>query len=102
LLAERRPPLIPRDQIVEIRERITADGTVHRPLDAADIDAALAACRAGGVESLAIALLHAYANTAHEDAVARRAAQQLPGIPVTRSPAISPQYRENERTNTGV
>ena len=102
LFVDKHPPLIPRDQIVEIRERITADGTVHRPLDPAEIDAALSACRTGGVESLAIALLHAYANTAHEDAVARRAAQQLPGIPVTCSAEISPQYREYERTNTAV
>jgi len=102
LFVDKHPPLIPRDQIVEVRERITADGTVHRPLDPADIDAALSACRDGGVESLAIALLHAYANTAHEDAVARRAAQHLPGIPVTCSAEISPQYREYERTNTAV
>ena len=47
-------------------------------------------------------LLHAYANPAHEDAVAARAARHLPGIPVTRSAAISPQYREYERTNTAV
>ena len=58
LFVDKHPPLIPRDQIVEVRERITADGTVHRPLDPADIDAALSACRDGGVESLAIALLH--------------------------------------------
>ncbi len=102
LFVDKHPPLIPRDQIVEIRERITADGAVHRPLDPAEVRDALQACRDGGAESLAVALLHAYANPEHEDAVAALAAGHLPGIPVTRSAAVSPQYREYERTNTAV
>jgi N-methylhydantoinase A len=102
LFVDKHPPLIPRDQIVEIRERITADGAVHRPLDPGEVKAALAVCSDRGAESLAVALLHAYANPDHEDTVAELAAIHLPGIPVTRSSAISPQYREYERTNTAV
>jgi N-methylhydantoinase A len=102
LFVDKHPPLIPRDQIVEIRERVTADGAVRRPLDPAEVKDALLACRDRGAESLAIALLHAYANPDHEDAVAELAARHLPGIPVTRSSAVSPQYREYERTNTAV
>jgi N-methylhydantoinase A len=102
LFVDKHPPLIPRDQIVEIRERITADGAVRRPLDPAEVKAALRACRDRGAESLAVALLHAYANPAHEDAVAELSAGYLPGVSVTRSAAVSPQYREYERTNTAV
>jgi N-methylhydantoinase A len=102
LFVDKHPPLIPRDQIVEIRERITADGAVHRPLDPAEVKRALLVCRDGGAESLAISLLHAYANPDHEDAVAELAARHLPGIPVTRSADVSPQYREYERTSTAV
>lgn len=102
LFVDKHPPLIPRDQIVEIRERITADGAVHRPLDPAGVKDALLACRDGGAESLAVALLHAYANPDHENAVAELAARYLPGISVTRSADVSPQYREYERTNTAV
>jgi N-methylhydantoinase A len=102
LFVDKHPPLIPRDQIVEIRERITADGVIRRPLDPADAADALRRCREGGAESLAIALLHAYANPAHETRVAELAARHLPGIPVTGSADISPQYREYERTSTAV
>src|SRR5688572_14560034 len=70
LFVDKHPPLIPRDQIVEVPERLRADGGVHRPLDAAAARAALVACRAAGAASLAVSLLHAYANPAHEDAVA--------------------------------
>ena len=102
LFVDKHPPLIPRNQIVEVDERVRADGSVHRPLDVEETRAALAQCREAGVESLAVALLHAYANPAHEETVAALAAAILPGIPVTLSSAVSPQYREYERTNTAV
>jgi len=57
---------------------------------------------AARVESLALGFLHAYANPVHEEAVAAAAADRLPGVPVTGSAEISPQYREYERINTAV
>jgi N-methylhydantoinase A len=99
---DKQTPLIPRNQIVEIDERLLADGTVHRPLDPVEARAALQACQAGGAESLAVAFLHAYANPAHERAVSDLAADVMPGVPLTVSSAVSPQYREYERTNTAV
>jgi len=102
LFVDKHPPLIARDQIVEVDERMRADGRVHRPLDPASLETALAACRAGGAESLAVAFLHSYANPCHEESVAALAATRLPGLPVTLSAVLSPQYREYERTNTAV
>jgi N-methylhydantoinase A/oxoprolinase/acetone carboxylase beta subunit len=54
LFVDKHPPLIPRNQIVEVPERMRADGGVHRPLDAAVARAALVACRDAGAQSLAI------------------------------------------------
>ena len=102
LFVDKHRPLIPRDQILEVDERIGADGEVVTPIDAASVERALATARAAGAQSLAVAFLHAYANPAHERAVAARAADVLPGVPVTLSSAVSPQYREYERTNTTV
>jgi N-methylhydantoinase A/oxoprolinase/acetone carboxylase beta subunit len=99
---DKHPPLIPRSQIVEVDERVLADGSVLRALEADDVRAALARCRAEGVESLAVALLHAYVHPGHEHAVAARAAEILPGVPVALSSVVSPQYREYERTSTTV
>jgi N-methylhydantoinase A len=66
-LAYRRPPpLVPRHRRLEVPERMAPDGSVVQPLDR---DAARAAVRALGVldvEAVAVCLLHAYANPAHE------------------------------------
>jgi N-methylhydantoinase A/oxoprolinase/acetone carboxylase beta subunit len=102
LFVDKHPPLIARDQIVEVDERMRADGCVHRPLDPVSLETALDACRAGGAESLAVAFLHSYANPCHEESAAALAATRLPGVPVTLSALLSPQYREYERTNTAV
>jgi N-methylhydantoinase A/oxoprolinase/acetone carboxylase beta subunit len=102
LFVDKHPPLIPRDQIVEVDERMRADGSVLQPLDVASLRRALDRCRAGGAESLAVAFLHAYANPSHEQAAAAAATEVLPGVPVTCSAAVSPQYREYERTSTAV
>jgi len=99
---DKHPPLIPRDQILEVTERMLADGSVHVPLDAAGTRAALAACRDAGAEALAVVFLHSYANPAHEAAVRELAGEIAPGLPVILSSDVSPQYREYERTNTTV
>lgn len=95
-------PLIPRNQILEVTERLFPDGRVYQDLDVAGARGVLAACRDGGAEALAIALLHAYANPAHETALRALAAEIAPGLPVVLSSEVSPQYREYERTNTTV
>jgi N-methylhydantoinase A/oxoprolinase/acetone carboxylase beta subunit len=102
LFVDKHRPLIPRDQILEVEERLGADGDVVTPLDERSLARALEAARAGGVESLAVAFLHAYADPVHERATEARAHDVLPGVPVTLSSAVSPQYREYERTNTAV
>ncbi|MGH7391305.1 MAG: hydantoinase/oxoprolinase family protein [Candidatus Rokuibacteriota bacterium] len=99
---DKHPPLIPRNQIVEVTERVLADGSVHIPLDVAEARAALSACRDAGAESLAVTLLHAYANREHEAAIRALATEVVPGLPVVLSSEVSPQYREYERTNTTV
>ena len=64
------PCLIPRDRRFGVTERLRADGSVETPL--AELDAAvLDRLRAAQPEAVAIGLLHAYANPAHEQAVAR-------------------------------
>ncbi len=99
---EKPPPLVPRRAIVEVRERLAPDGTVEVPLDMASVDSAISAVLAQGAESVAVALLHAYAEPAHEEAIAERLALRAPGLPVSLSSTISPKFREYERTSTTV
>ncbi|PQO46011.1 hydantoinase B/oxoprolinase family protein [Blastopirellula marina] len=58
------------NRVVEINERLAADGAVLQPLDEAETEAKLRELFGGGIRSLAIALLHGYRNPAHERQVA--------------------------------
>ncbi len=69
-LAIHKSPTLPA-MVVEIDERIAADGSVLRAPDPARIRAQLAELRPLGIESLAICLLHGFAYPAHEQLVAR-------------------------------
>lgn len=95
-------PLVQRADIFEVDERMAFDGSVVSPLDEADLHETIAAVRRGGYESVAVALLHAYANPDHEQRVGALLAEALPGTAISLSSFISPKYREYERTSTTV
>jgi N-methylhydantoinase A len=96
------PPLVPRRLRLEVAERMGPRGEVRRPLDEATARAAAARLAASGVEAVAIALLHAYANPQHEKRVAEIVAEALPDAFITCSSDILPEIREYERTSTTV
>jgi N-methylhydantoinase A len=95
-------PLVRRRDIFELDERMAFDGAVLRPLEEEALEAAVDGVVAGGYEAVAVALLHAYANPAHERAVRDRLAERAPGLSVSLSSDVSPKYREYERTSTTV
>ncbi|GIX47023.1 MAG: N-methylhydantoinase A [Candidatus Tectimicrobiota bacterium] len=94
------PPLVPARWRFGVRERLAASGEVLQPLTPAEVEAVLARVRRSGAESLAICLLHAYANPVHEQQLAQAAAQL--GIPVSASHQVLPEFREYERCSTTV
>lgn len=102
LFPELVPPLVPRRLRLPVTERMRADGSVHVPLDVDDIRAALKVFREEGVESVAVAFLHSYANPSHELA-AEQALREL-GFAgeISLSHRVSGEYREYERTTTTV
>ena len=102
LQIEKPAPLIPRRLIGEVTERMLADGTVRTPLDEADARRAIRELAARGVTTLAVCLLHAYLNPAHERRVAAIVAEEAPHVTVTLSHEVSPTFREYERTSTTV
>lgn len=96
------PALVPRNRRFGFRERMRFDGTAERAPDGSDIDAVIAQLAAADIETVAIALLHAYANPEHEQRLANRIRQALPRLDVSLSSVISPEIREYERTSTTV
>lgn len=94
-------PLLDRAAIFEVRERLAADGSVLEPVDAASVAAVADRIAAGGFESVAVVLLHGYANSAHEEEVGRLLSERL-DVPVVLSHRVAPEWREYERTSTTV
>jgi len=95
-------PLVPRHLRFEVGERLGADGGVLTPLDEDAVKAAIAGLREAGVQSLAVCLLHAYLNPAHERAVAEIVRQEFPEMALSLSSNVSSELGEYERSSTTV
>ena len=99
----RSEPLVPRRLRLEADERMGPGGEVWRPLDPGSVEAAAERLAAAGVESVAVCLLHAYANPDHERLVSAILRERLGGdVFLTRSSDLLPVIREYERTSTTV
>ena len=62
------------ERVVEVEERVRADGTVETPLDPESVRGALEEAKADGIDAVAIVLMHAWTAPEHEkqiEAVAR-------------------------------
>jgi N-methylhydantoinase A len=96
------PVLIPRHRRIGFNARMMADGMAERVPGAADFAAVIAELKAFDIETVAVCLLHAYANPAHEIALCERLAEAFPALSISRSSQVSPEIREYERTSTTV
>jgi N-methylhydantoinase A len=100
--AEERVLLIPRRHRFGLMERTRADGSVETPLEAAAVADVIDQLIAAEPEAIAVTLLHAYANTNHEERIGEALTKALPGVPLSLSHRICPEIREFERTSTTV
>jgi N-methylhydantoinase A len=100
LFSRRPPPLVPRDRVIPLRERMNADGKAEIvPTDEA-IAAALAQAEAAGAEGIVLAFLHSYTNPVHERLVKETLNRLRPELSVFCSADVWPIVREYERTIT--
>ena len=102
LYLEKPKPLVQRRNIMEVAERVTHKGEVLRPIEMESVERAIDALLESGVESIAVSLLHSYANPVHERAVGELLQSRAPGVSISLSSEVSPKYREYERTSTTV
>ena len=97
----RRPrPLVPRSLTWEVSARMMASGEIFEPLVESEVEALGAELLAANVSSIAVCLLHAYANPEHEQRVGEILGRVCPGIFISLSHEILREYREYERTST--
>ncbi|WP_406648969.1 hydantoinase/oxoprolinase family protein [Aliisedimentitalea scapharcae] len=93
--------LVTRERAFTVCERMSADGQVLIPLDE-DISDLLTALDGSGAQAVAICLMHAYANDAHERHLRELIQVARPHLEVSISSEVSPEAREFDRLCTTV
>jgi len=103
LSAHHAPPLVSAEDVIAVDERVAPEG-VLRPLTDGEAkrvaDEVAARTARGGATSIAVSLLHAYGNSAHEERLAQAIRERMPDADVVCSSHVLPEIREYERTAT--
>ena len=102
LHSKRPDPLVSKDRVIPVDERMRADGTVDLPVDEASVEAAVSRARALGAEGIVLAFINAYRNPANEHAAQAMIGRMAPELPVFCSSDVWSIIREYERTTTAV
>jgi 5-oxoprolinase (ATP-hydrolysing) len=89
------------ERVIEVAERVTAEGEVLTPVELEAVDAALRAAYADGIRSTAILFMHGYRYPEHEQAVAALA-REIGFTQVSASHAVSPLMKFVSRGDTTV
>jgi len=101
LTRDRPAALVPRELRFTVRERMGRDGVLV-PLDEDSVGAAVKACREANVEAVAVCLLFGFLHPEHEQRMGKALREALPGVQVSLSSEVLPEFREYERCSTTV
>ena len=77
-----------------------AKGEIIVPLDEAEVRERARTLREAGVDAIAVCLLHAYLNPAHEQRIKQILQEECPDAYLSVSSEVLPLYREFERFST--
>jgi N-methylhydantoinase A len=102
LFSVRPEPLVTRDRVFGITERVSVDGSVDIPVDEDSVLRAIEGVREAGGEAVVVALLHAYRNPEHERWVAGIIRSEAPELDIVLASEVWPVIREYERTVTAT
>ena len=102
LYSGRPEPLVTREKVFGIRERILSNGDVDIPVDEKSVRDAISKVKLLGGEAIVISLLHSYRNPEHEKWIAEIIRLEAPEISVILASDIWPVIREYERTVTAI
>jgi N-methylhydantoinase A len=99
---DKLPPIVPRDLIVGIPERIDANGDVKAAAHEADIEQAVRRLVDADVEAIGVSTLWSFVNSQTEKQVAEVVRRLAPEAFLTLSHEIAPVVGEYERTSTAA
>jgi N-methylhydantoinase A len=93
-------PLVPREMIFEVTERMLADGSVRTPFNEREAREVAQTLKDEGVKAVAVLFLHSYRAPEHELRMCEILREVDPGFFISASHELSREYREYERTST--
>ena len=98
------PPelIVPRRNVLVVRERVSPYGEIVTPLAEEDVQRAARMIKKRGIESVAVVYMDSFMNPVHELRTREILRQELPDIDITLSHEVLPQMLEFERTCTTV
>jgi N-methylhydantoinase A len=100
LRAEFPEPLIPRNLIFELNERVDRDGEIIDPISEEEVDAIAAQLEQAGTESVGLSLIFAFRNPGNEQKLVWALRQRLPNLLISSSSELCPEIRDYERAST--
>ena len=92
-------PFVPLEDVHEVDERLDAHGRVRRPVTEAAAAEVAAWCRARGLHTVAVCLLHSARNPEPERRLKARLEAEDPALRVVLSSDVLPESREYERAS---
>jgi N-methylhydantoinase A len=95
-------PLVPKALRKGLKERVDKNGAVLEPLDLEAAETTIRGFQKKGVRSIAVCLLHSYANPAHEKRVGELIRTKFPDMTYSLSCEVMPEIREYERCSATV
>ena len=93
-------PLVPGSLRRGVKGRVSYKGEILETLDLEGLGASIVHLNKSGAESVAVCLLHSYANPVHEEAVEETMRSRWPEAYVSVSSSLLPEFREFERMST--
>jgi N-methylhydantoinase A len=99
LSQDRPPPLVPRELRFTVAERMGPEGEIES-LDETGLEDAITAIEEAEVEAVAVCLLFAFMHPEHERRIGEALREALPGVHVSLSSEVLPEFREYERFST--
>jgi len=97
-----RPPLVPRRDVLGVRERVDAAGSAVIELDEDSLETAVELLGRREVEAVAVVFLNSFMNPEHEYRTLARIREALPDVYACCSYDVLPELKEFERTSTTV
>lgn len=90
-------PLIPRERVFGVKERLLHDGRIHKDINISNLDHAIDSAVNAGVTGIVVCFLYSYRNDVHEKLAYERIRERAPDLDICTSAALWPQTREYER-----